>query len=104
MQDQVLRLVHERKREEHYAFMTTLAFIVGHGLRVPVEAIQRMLELYGLELYQDRYRPAHIESLRKTRNERRQKRLTDERMLLKVAAMDVPEERLPPKDKKKRRR
>ena len=81
-----------------------LAFLVGGGLNVPGDKIQRMLELYGLELYQDRYRPAHLESLRRAKRERVRKRMEDVQLLDKVAKMDVPDSQLPPLPKKKHRR
>ena len=96
--------MHRRKREEKYSLVSLFAFLVGRALNVPGQRIEHILELYGLELYQDRYRPAHVESLRRAKKERVQKHLADEMLLEKVGKMEVPESKLPPMPRKRSRR
>jgi len=82
------------------------ARLLGAGLGVGEKHIDRALELYQLELSQDRYRPTTIESMRRVRMAQVEKRKSDERLLERVEKLTASEDELPtpPKAKKSRRR
>lgn len=78
--------------------------LVGSALHVPSDRIEGLLELYGQELYGDKYKPVFFEKLRKEKQEKLRAKLTDNSLLNKVGKMTVPDKDLPPIPKKRRRR
>jgi hypothetical protein len=88
---------------ERMAQTALFARLLGAGLHVPGKTVSQMLELYALELSQDRYRPAIIEAMRQTRLAQAAQQEADKKLLEKVEQLTVPETELPPLPKPKGR-
>jgi hypothetical protein len=70
---------------------------------VEKKQIEGMMELYLLELSQDRYRPQMLKGMRNVRKARRQKERQDSALLDRLNQMTVPDEDLPPPPTKGKR-
>jgi hypothetical protein len=80
------------------------SMLFGRALNVPLQTIEGMLDLYLLELTQDRYKPEHVQQLRRQRSERRRKQVEDKTLLEKVARMSAVDKDAPPEKSKGRTR
>ncbi|MGL5247652.1 MAG: hypothetical protein ACRC8U_05580 [Brooklawnia sp.] len=80
------------------------ARILGAGLGLDSQRLTGMLEEYRLELSQDRYRPAIIETMRRAKKTQARKQQADKDLLAKVDKLTVPDSELPPLPKPKARR
>ena len=94
--DEVFRELLRRERMAQASLVQMWTMLFGRALNVPLQTIEGMLDLYLLELTQDRYKPEHVQHLRRQRAERRRKTQEDQAMLNKVARMSVSDEDLPP--------
>lgn len=86
--DEILSTLIQRERAELFARTRMEMRVMGEGLGVPSERIEAMLELYMLELSQDRYRPYVAQALRAFRHARRAQVNKDQELLAKVDKLD----------------
>ena len=77
--------------------------ILGVGLNLPEERLDTLLDLYLLELSQDRYRPSIVMATRAARQARKNKALADHELLEKVNRLTVTDDDLAPISQKKKR-
>lgn len=89
-----MRAMLRRERSEKYQTVALFARLIGQGLGLDEEHVEGMIDLYLLELSQDRYRPKLVQALREARSARQQKAATDEHLLKRVQSMDVGEAEL----------
>ena len=68
----------------------------GSALGVPLHKIEGMLDLYLLELTQDRYKPDYVNHLRRQQAERLRKKRDDQTLMQKVSKLTVKDSDLPP--------
>ena len=86
--DEILAKLIQRERAELFSRTRMEMRILGDGLGVPSERVEAMLELYMLELSQDRYRPHVAQALRAFRHARRAQVDRDSELLAKVDKLD----------------
>ena len=93
--DEAVREVLRRERAEELARVELFARLLSEGLGIPDERVTSLLDLYRLELSQDRYRPATVAAGRKARTRRKQQAKADHALLSRVDALTVRDEDLP---------
>jgi hypothetical protein len=96
VRDEIYCELLRRERAEKASVIQFITMLFGRALNVPLPTIEGMLDLYLLELTQDRYKPEHVQQLRRQRAERRRKQSEDKSLLDKVARMSVTDKDLPP--------
>jgi hypothetical protein len=101
--DEALREVLRRERSERFASVQLLSRLVAAGLNLPEEKVEAMLDLYLLELSQDRYRPSIVAAARAARAARKRQKLADTKLLEKVDRMTVADEAVPSTPRARRR-
>lgn len=80
------------------------ARILGRGLNLPDASIDSILGAYRQELSQARYHPASIELERRKKKDVATKKTEDLKLLSKLDALTVQEEKTTPEKGKRRRR
>ena len=93
-----------RDRNEKFAFAKLFASVMGAAQSVPAEAVEGMLNLYQMELYQDRYHPMMVAVMREVKKRKRSDKNKDQEILQRVDKMTVPDDQLPPARKRGGRR
>lgn len=101
-QDEVIAELHRRDMNRRFAEVRLFARLIGAGAGVPEDAIERELDLYLVELSQDRYRPAVVAALRAARTSKRQREHEDRRLLDRLDKLTVADEK-PPKRRPRRK-
>jgi hypothetical protein len=92
-----------RERSERFASVQLISRLVAAGLNLPEEKVEAMLDLYLLELSQDRYRPSIVAAARAARAARKRQKLADTKLLEKVDRMTVADEAVPSTPRARRR-
>jgi hypothetical protein len=72
------------------------ARLIGDGLGIDEELVGNRLDLYLLELSQDRYRPSIVAAGRAARKARKQQAAADQTLLDKIGKYTVDDGDLPP--------
>ena len=85
-----------RERSEKAAALQLIVVLFGNALGISSRQIEGMLDLYLLELTQERYRPDYLDQLRRQRKERLKKKQDDQTLLQKVGKLTVEDADLPP--------
>lgn len=83
-----------RERNERLALVSMFVKILGDAVGLSAPALDGMLDIYMLELFQDGYRPSVVAALRSTRSKRKRKTLRDQALLEKVEKFTVSDEEL----------
>lgn len=81
--------------------MQLFARILGEGLRLNPEKVETLLDLYMLELSQDRYRPSLVAATREARRSRKQQMISDSKLLDMVSKLSAGEPETPKRPKRK---
>jgi hypothetical protein len=102
--DEALREVLRRERSEKFAEVQLFARLIGTGLGLAEEGVESMLDLYLLELSQDRYRPSIVQAARTARTARKQQKKEDTALLARVDAFTESDDDVPMPKRRSRRR
>jgi hypothetical protein len=102
--DEALREVLRRERSEKFAEVQLFARLIGQGLGMAEDGVESMLDLYLLELSQDRYRPSIVQAARAARSGRKQQKENDKALLARVDALTESDDDVPMPKRKPRRR
>lgn len=98
----MLAEVQQRQRNLKLAEVSLFAKLLARGFGIPAKEVERQIDLFTLELYQDLYRPSVIETLRELQQMRKKRVMADAALLQRVDALTVADEK--PQRRKKSRR
>jgi hypothetical protein len=93
-----------RERALRISEVELFARLLSLALDVPEERVEPLLDVYRLEVSQDRYHPSIVVAARKARAQRTQKAVRDAKLLDRVERLTVKDDDLPPTPRVRRRR